>query len=524
MKRFLAIVLAVVTVLSLFTTCLVSSTFAKYATTDSSMDSARVAKWGVVLQTNISGLFLDRYGVNDRNDVISFNGDDVVAPGTGNSINMNTSVTGVPEVAVEVVTSAKITLYNWEVNGNYYCPLVFTINGETKSGNEFESAVKFEKWIESRISKASAKYPPLTDLSAAEEIDLTISWSWPFEVDDDNDLTNGIANDVLDTALGNKAADDDIKNDPMIEISINQTVVQIDTYDFIIERDDDKIKFGSYPQTDVTNTTVATTLSAKVGNPTTNPSEWTSYGYYSSGVQSDYMWYTDVEEGGEKYRGVYFTEYRPFNIFASSDEYRYQQGNGYIVGNVYWFKYEPIFWSVLDKNTIDGTLLILCDMVIDSRHIDLDSNNYEQSAIREWLNADFYDTAFTQLQKELIFTTFVDNGLESTGDSSSDYICTDTNDNVFLLSVNDVTNEQYGFEMSLSASAIREKVTTDYTRAQGAITGMEGPRRYNGGWWLRSPNGEHSGLTRAVYGDGRIESNGVSNVDCGIVPALRIKL
>ena len=527
MKKVLAIVLSIVMVLSLITTCLLSSTFAKYVTTGSGTASARVAKWGVIVQTNISGLFLDRYNVNDRNEVISFNGDDIVAPGTSNSFNMNTSVSGVPEVAVEVLTTAKVTISNWSVNGYYYCPLIFTINGATKSGNEFENHEEFEAWIEGRIAKSSAKYPPLTDLSAAKEIELSISWEWPFEVDDDNDPKNGIANDVLDTGLGNKAADGDKDNDPKIEFSITQTVAQIDSYEFIIERDEDKIKFGSYPQTQVTDAALSATLTQKAGAlpSAENAQDWTSYGYYIDGQQSNYMWYTDIVEDGEKYRGVYFTQYRPFYTvhWSSGAESSYQDDYGYSLNNVYWFKYEPISWTVLDENEAQGTLLVFCDMILDAQQFDgvgrSYKNNYVESTVRRWLNETFYNTAFTELQKELIFNTTVDNSAESTGHSSNPYASGYTNDNVFLLSVKDVENADYGFVSDVS----RQKVATAYAKAQGCEPDATRATE-NAWWWLRSPATASSSSAHNVSYHGSITYDNTCGAFYGIVPAIQLRL
>ncbi len=89
---------------------------------------------------------------------------------------------------------------------------------------------------------------------------------------------------------------------------------------------------------------------------------WTSYKYYDGGVQANYAWYIDVEHEGEKYRGVYFVRYRPCytdNVAydknkggnKKDDNYEYQDNNEYYVSNIYWFKYEPIKWTI---TAIDG--------------------------------------------------------------------------------------------------------------------------------------------------------------------------
>ena len=104
-------------VATLLTTSIISGTFAKYVTSDSASDTARVAKWGVV--ATVSGdLFGATYSaVENGNSIIthSTNGgtvssgvnasdpsDFVVAPGTKNDTGMTISVSGTPEVATKV--------------------------------------------------------------------------------------------------------------------------------------------------------------------------------------------------------------------------------------------------------------------------------------------------------------------------------------------------------------------------------------------------------------------------------------
>ena len=70
-------------VLTLLTTCVISSTFAKYTTSANGTDSARVAKWG--FEANDSSIVLDNLfkTAYDKN----VNGAaDVIAPGTTNSV------------------------------------------------------------------------------------------------------------------------------------------------------------------------------------------------------------------------------------------------------------------------------------------------------------------------------------------------------------------------------------------------------------------------------------------------------
>lgn len=110
---------AALMILCLMTTCAISATFAKYATTDSTEDTARVAKWGVVLSAS-GTLFGKNYATNSTTDsdaIIALGSDQhadthsvvandkVVAPGTKNEVGMLLKLNGTPEVAFSVAAS-----------------------------------------------------------------------------------------------------------------------------------------------------------------------------------------------------------------------------------------------------------------------------------------------------------------------------------------------------------------------------------------------------------------------------------
>ncbi len=101
-------------------------------------------------------------------------------------------------------------------------------------------------------------------------------------------------------------------------------------------REGNYIYFGTYPQTEVTDSTVKSTLTSMSGTlPTSSNSQaWTSYGYYINGSVSNLMWYIDLNYNGEKYRGVYFTSYRPDTTTISSTSKRYQDDNGYSTSKI----------------------------------------------------------------------------------------------------------------------------------------------------------------------------------------------
>ncbi len=316
----------------------------------------------------------------------------------------------------------------------------------------------------------------------------------------------------------------------------------------------DKILFGSYPQTEVKESELKNTLTSQAGTLPTeqNAGEWTDYGYYIESSVQSYMWYQDISYGGEKYRGVYFTSYRPYlTYYSSSTRESYQDENGYYPNTVYWFKYEPIEWRVLEQK--DGTALLMANIILDSQAYQNDSgewidyntsythsngapagtdvNNYEYSTIRSWLRDTFYETAFNAAAQSLIETTEVDNSAASTESNDNPYACENTQDKVFLLSYQEILNTSYGFNSSASAyDAARQLQSTDYAKSQGVNVRDYYNSVYDGnGWWLlRSPDySEANRLTRhvSVYGtaDGRY-GIGIYYACSGVVPALRIRL
>lgn len=231
--------------LVLVTSCFVGGTFAKYVTSDFREDSARVAKFGVTV-TAAGDVFAKEYDALDKT-VKDYNGeviaksvissgesenDKVVAPGTAEQNVLTVSVTGKPEVAVKVEYDAHVTLLNdpitkvdnWkDEDGNYYCPLVITVNKTTKvNGLDYASAADFENAVAKAIRDLTKNYPANTDLSQVVGTGVTISWEWPFEKATGK---KGNQSDVKDTWLGNQAAKGEAAT---VGIIVGATVTQID--------------------------------------------------------------------------------------------------------------------------------------------------------------------------------------------------------------------------------------------------------------------------------------------------------
>ena len=312
----------------------------------------------------------------------------------------------------------------------------------------------------------------------------------------------------------------------------------------------DHIQFGSYPQTRVEETDE---LSAAAQAAT-----WKSYGYYTgtaAGVwgndsfngqmqPGDWMQFADFFCGGEKYRAVKFTQYRPRSTgVVSSAQNSVQDEHGYEPNTVYYFKYEPLTWRVLDPDA--G--FVFCEYIIDAQAFQntvyceqqsyallryfqsmgstVLATDYAESSIRDWLNLDFYQTAFTPAQKARIQPTILDNSSASGYEEENS---APTNDKIFLLSSGDTLTTRYGFDSVPFESGDRAKMAqnTDYARCQG--NGEREPYGPNdvgratwdgaltGNWWVRTP---FEGTMHTVYPTGEVNFGQSPNSVYGIRPA-----
>ena len=302
------------------------------------------------------------------------------------------------------------------------------------------------------------------------------------------------------------------------------------------------IEFGSYPQSKVTDDSIISAL-----NNILTDDMWVSYGYYigtdtaydGNMTSYDYMKYADLELNGEKYRAVRFSQYRPeLTSSTSSETNSMQDNNGYYLNTTYFFKYEPLTWTVLDPE--EG--FVIAEKSIDAQayenysyYVNSESeewvyngkdckylaNDWSKCPLREWLNKDFFNTAFTAEEKAHIGKSYLNNN--STYDPSLDGA--GTFDKIFTISILDAMNGDYGFDTGASNSDFaRIKPATDYAMCQGAeVTDTDGTVLY---WWLRTA-GFYSAFAFGVSSGGVIAGSGnsgqysVNNTNMGVVPAFK---
>lgn len=249
---------SILLVATLMSTCTISGTFAKYVTTASGTDTARVAKWGVEVTAQGPSMFTNQYAKEDSTysgtlSVKSTDDAKVVAPGTNSTqfTPATLGVTGHPEVATRITLDLKddfkdIVLpagtytdytkhvYNpttdkWEYPetftlANDYYPVVFTLkNGATTVARGTLAAIDYS------LKTYAVDFAPDTDVTS----NFTLEWEWAFEGAQVLNTKSFDAEtvDKADTYLGNVAvggafADANAITELSYEISI--TATQID--------------------------------------------------------------------------------------------------------------------------------------------------------------------------------------------------------------------------------------------------------------------------------------------------------
>ncbi|MBQ3571830.1 MAG: leucine-rich repeat domain-containing protein [Clostridia bacterium] len=284
----------------------------------------------------------------------------------------------------------------------------------------------------------------------------------------------------------------------------------------------------------------------------TQPTESGNYWHYVDGIPT--IWEIVVEEtaftrdGDYIYMGLYPQTIKADNItissikneqgyFLGSDNEWYAKvvatpsGTGYkfsnsttvISNNVYYFKVEPIKWRIITDG-IDGIAYLLCESVIDSKRYDDDSNDYDYSEIKAWINEEFYNVGFNDLQKGVIVSAYVNNNSSLTSiHGPSLYV---PSNEVFLLSYYELTKNKYLFNTNETLpSSNRSKKASDYAICVGAIITTNTDYYGYSSWYLRTITENHKDCVMYVN-----ETGVVNNSVCvyekgyGIAPVLYIRL
>lgn len=187
-------ILIINTILLIITTFVISKTFAKYKSAIDLSDEARVAKWDIEINklsdVNID-LFSDSYL---NNNVLSLNGDKVVAPGTSGEYKFQ--ITGAPE------TSYKIRI-DVDEEKTFDCihRIRYTIDNKYTTYDIEEAAYIIQNFI----YNSNTVYEPNSKRGENNSDIHTISWLWEFEIGESSGgvlLDQLESTDKIDTDLG----------------------------------------------------------------------------------------------------------------------------------------------------------------------------------------------------------------------------------------------------------------------------------------------------------------------------------
>lgn len=279
--------------------------------------------------------------------------------------------------------------------------------------------------------------------------------------------------------------------------------------------------FGSYPMSEVKDASEKGKIAAELAGFDFEK-DGTSFGFFSGTgnradgnmKSGDFNFYKDVTVDGVKYRAVYIREYRPAysngkTSSAGSSDYN-QFVNGYLAGQTYYFRFEPLRWRIIDVKT--G--LVICENCIDSRAFndytgfiketgfytnsaDKAANDYETSSVREFLNNDFIDTAFTDTEKKIIKSS--DIGFSSP-------------DKAFLVSMDELDRAP-----GLLTNRSRRCENTDYARALGVNEQIR--------VWIMRDSAPGSECVYRIGNSGKTGTDSKSDAAfTGIRPAMRVNL
>ena len=175
---------------------------------------------------------------------------------------------------------------------------------------------------------------------------------------------------------------------------------------------------------------------------------------------------------------------------------------------------KPIEWIVMKKE--GNQVLLLSKYVLDAKSYNEGWGDvtWEISDIRQWLNNEFYTTAFNKAEKAKIQTSLIKNEDNSEYGTSGG---NDTEDKVFLLSEKEA-------DTLFSDEEERIAKATEYAEKLG-VDINENSEEKGAWWWLRSPGNDsfYAALVNYygwVYGDGICVNCNVY----GVRPALHLNL
>ncbi len=198
------------------------------------------------------------------------------------------------------------------------------------------------------------------------------------------------------------------------------------------------------------------------------------------------------------------------------------QDNGwYYYGGAYyaknggtWFSCEPINWKIVYPGNKGG--FVVSWLILDYRVYNSTlNNNWENSDLRQWLNNDFYNSAFG-LNNSYVQQWVYDNSVSSThvlSNGDNPYACSNTTDYVTIMSYSEAFNDDYLTQYQ------RQVEGTEWAKSKGLyVYGENDCSNY----WTRSPyNVDEHGASYVNFMGGDVLNYWVTNA-LGIRPFLYV--
>ena len=204
MMRLASILLVCV----LLTTSVISGTFAKYTSTATASDTARVAKWSIevngtdiavnnpTITFDLFNTVLDTNGGQKERNVAEGTDETIIAPGTKGSFELK--IENSSEVTAKYAVDFSVT----NVSG---IPIQYSLDN-----SEWKMTIDDIDVTETQINMDETKT-------------VKVYWKWAFESDN---VSGNQQSDPIDTTLGIKA--DDMQTNPSITVSATITATQVD--------------------------------------------------------------------------------------------------------------------------------------------------------------------------------------------------------------------------------------------------------------------------------------------------------
>lgn len=187
---------------------------------------------------------------------------------------------------------------------------------------------------------------------------------------------------------------------------------------------------------------------------------------------------------------------------------------------------EVLEWLVLEVK--DNKALLISRYGLEAMPFNEteEAMTWEKCSLRTWLNSEFYETAFSEEEKEKIKKTTVLNNADANGGVDGG---TDTEDQVFLLSVEEARKyfgedgvEENGRNYNLN----RATTPTEYAKTK-PLTIISGDKEYAGcsPYWLRTPGvAAHIAAIVDYNGDIYAFGHGVSEPKNMVRPAIWVEI